>query len=279
MNATAPCSIAAAVALFPSTEAALASLLPGERAAAGEALARMDRLCGLAVVGSEQCLAAVDPVARAPAAQTAVLCGTRDGCLATDTAFYRGALAGQASPRLFAYTLHSSPVGAVSIQHGLWGPASTAVGSSLCGLQVLEEALAMFAAQHAQACLVLSCDVAWQTGRDAVAALYLTHGTPTAGPDRRWRLVAVQTAFQSQRPQAALDAVLGRLQAQVAGLDGATVLPADGPPLATLVTLVTLQNDPASLHPALALGQPSTGMVVITAVDPLGYAGAAVLVR
>ena len=115
-----------------------------------------------------------------------------------------------------------------------------------------------------------------QTGRDAVAALYLTHGTPTAGPDPRWRLVAVQTAFLPQQSQAALYTVLGRLQTQVAGLDGATVLQADGPPLATLVTL---QNDPASLHPALALGQSSTGMVVITAVDPLGYAGAAVLVR
>ena len=41
--------------------------------------------------------------------RVAVICASADGCLTTDAAFYRGVQRGEASPRLFAYTLHSSP--------------------------------------------------------------------------------------------------------------------------------------------------------------------------
>jgi hypothetical protein len=268
-----------ALALFPAGDAPLSALLPPGREQVSEGLARLDRLCGLAVIASEACLAEVGDGFRAQAAQTAVLCGTRDGCLATDTAFFRGALAGEASPRLFAYTLHSAPVGAVSIQHGLMGPGSTAVGSPVAGLHALEEALLLLSTGQAQAAVVLSCDVAWDRGRDALAVLYLVASSSLPPHLQRsqpsqWSVLAVRSAFVAGQPGLARSQVLDDLRACEPDLAQAVALTAEGPPLAAVAAL---HRDPARLHPRLA--GPDERVVLMTAEDPQGYAAGVVLVR
>lgn len=274
MSVLAPFAIESVIALRPSATAPLAGLLPAARDSAAEQLGRMDRLCGLAVVGSEICLAGLDPSWREQAAQTAVLCGSRDGCLATDTAFFRGVLAGEASPRLFAYTLHSAPVGAVSIQHGLLGPGATAVGSVTSGLQALEEATLLLAAGQARACLVLSCDVAWEPGHDVVAALFLTPRPTAARASQTWGLLAVRSAFCAGQPQRALAQVVDGLRAQRVLPASAVAVPAEEPPLSVLARLASA---PAQVHPGLADAGADT--VLLTCVDDQGYAAAVVLAR
>src|SRR5438874_12275061 len=75
-------------------------------------LARMDRLCTLALLAADGAVArAALDLSTIPAARIAVVVGTRFGCHATNEEYYRGLLAGgvsAASPRLFSYTLPSS---------------------------------------------------------------------------------------------------------------------------------------------------------------------------
>lgn len=272
-SATLP-TLAAAIALLPSSDAPLAALLPSGAKTATEQLARLDRLCGLAVVGSEGCLARLEPTWRDQAAQTAVLCGSRDGCLATDTAFFRGAQNGEASPRLFAYTLHSAPVGAVSIQHGLLGPGATVVGSQVAGLQALEEATLLLSSGRARACLVLSCDLSWSPGVDAVAALYLTSQPASSLGFSMWRIRDIHSVFVAGQPDLALSQTLAALHQRVPQCASALAVASTGPPLATLAALL---DEPSALHPQL--NDPSQSCVVITSQDAQGYAAAAVICR
>ena len=266
--------VSSAVARWIDGGTALATLLPTAGNQVVEQLARMDRLCGLALVGSETCLAALGTSWREYAAHTAVLCGSRNGCLATDAAFYRGVLAGEASPRLFAYTLHSAPAGAVSIQHGLWGPGSTAVGSTIAGLQALEEACLLLSAGQVHACLVLSCDTEWTADHDVVAALYLTQSSALRASVSPWRVVAVRSSFCPGHAQQALSQVMEYLRQQVPQVADAYVLGAEGPPLALMAEL---------LHGTVPAGaqqpEPPTDTVVMAATDAQGYAAAAVLRR
>lgn len=267
-------TLAAAIALFPSNDTPLAALLPTGAKTATEQLARLDRLCGLAVVGSEGCLARLEPTWRDQAAQTAVFCGSRDGCLATDTAFFRGVQNGEASPRLFAYTLHSAPVGAVSIQHGLLGPGATVIGSQVAGLQALEEATLLLSSGRARACLVLSCDLAWSPGVDAVAALYLTSQPASLIGYSAWKILDIHSFFVAEQPDIALSRALAALHQRVPQSAAALAVSTSGPPLATLAALL---DEPSTVHPQL--NDPSQSCVVITSQDAQGYAAAAVIGR
>lgn len=274
MSTTPPWAVSSAVAQWIDGGTALATLLPTTGSQVVEQLARMDRLCGLALVGSETCLGVLGTSWREHAAHTAVLCGSRNGCLTTDAAFYRGVLAGEASPRLFAYTLHSAPAGAVSIQHGLWGPGSTSVGSTVAGLHALEEACLLLSAGQVRACLVLSCDVGWTADRDVVAALYLTQPPAAHTGVSAWQVAAVRSAYCPGQAERALAQVMESLRRQLPQGADAHVLAADAPPLVLLAELLqgTVPTEPRQ-------PESPTGTVVLTATDAQGYAAAAVLRR
>src|SRR5437867_3600667 len=102
-------------------------------------LARMDRLCTLALLAADGAVAraAVD-LSAIPGERIAVVVGTRFGCHATNEAYYRGLLAegvAAASPRLFSYTLPSSPLGELSIHLGARGAAETLCSGRHAGLE------------------------------------------------------------------------------------------------------------------------------------------------
>src|SRR5262245_28681736 len=82
-----------------------AELKPERWAGRAARLARMDRLCALALVAADAALldAGVDP-ARAAGERLAVVVGTAFGCHATNEEYERGRRAEGPSPRLFAYT-------------------------------------------------------------------------------------------------------------------------------------------------------------------------------
>ena len=105
-----------------------ASIAPARWAGKEARLARMDRLCALALVACDGALvdAALSPTAAEwDGERTAIVFGSAFGCHATNEDYYRGFVregAAGASPRLFAYTLPSSPVGEMSIHYGVRGP-------------------------------------------------------------------------------------------------------------------------------------------------------------
>ncbi len=180
-------------------------------------LARMDRLCALGLVACDGALvdARVSPGdATWRSERVGIVLGTAYGCHATNEAYYRGFLAHGvegASPRLFAYTLPSSPVGEITIHHRILGPASTTIGGQVAALDALAEALRHLDAGRADRMLVGAADVAGAMltrlggsgARDGAAALLLErHGD---GP----QVVRVIRRFRDGDPAAAaLDAAL-----------------------------------------------------------------------
>ncbi len=101
----------------------------------------MDRLCALALVAADGALCDAG-VPTHDSERTAIVLGTAYGCHATNEEYYRGLLREGASPRLFAYTLPSSPVGEISIHHGIRGPATTVASGLHAGLAALGEGAA-----------------------------------------------------------------------------------------------------------------------------------------
>lgn len=160
---------------------ACASLfLPPEAALPGGA-GRMDRLCGLSVCVADQVLGPPESGLlsnlRLDPACVGVAVGTAHGCHRSDEAYYRGVLAagGQltgASPRLFVYTLPSSPAGEISIRHGLRGPGLSEVSGATAGLGALAEALYLLDSGQAAAMLLCAVDEP-PAGLDGAAAIFL----------------------------------------------------------------------------------------------------------
>lgn len=250
-----------------------------------EQMARMDRLCGLALLASDRCLLPSDPATPAPVHVgqdgAAILCGSVHGCLGTDTEFFHGVQTGQASPRLFAYTLHSSPVGEVSIHHGLRGAGIAIVGSITAGLEALAEAGTLIASGAAPCALVLSTDVAFAAAegsgaaRDLAVALWVVAeedeaqaGSSVAAGQSGVRIVAVTTAFAAGQPQRAIGRALAALRRGPAGAVAHNVplTMAAVPPLWLLAQLVDPKNRRALLRGA------AQGRLLIAAQDPTGRA-------
>lgn len=256
-------ALVAATVLRVPAEDSLLTQLAAPPPSFGEQLARLDRLCGLAVVAS-LALHSKLPVDLKFSERVAVICASADGCLATDTAFYRGVQRGEASPRLFAYTLHSSPVGAVSIQHGYTGPGYTLVGSSVTGLQALCAAQDLLASRQADACLVLSCDVSVLPGQpDRAAALLFLPSEAVLSQPGVGTLHAVCEAYLSGGGKEALQTCLSRVSARTGCPPGLPIIRADEPPLVTLA-------DRSSGH-----GEPRLDGFLLTALDASGQAAAA----
>lgn len=166
--------------------------LPPEAALPGPA-GRMDRLCGLSVCVADQVLGppgagllAQTPGLGIDPSRVGVALGTAYGCHRSDEAYYRGVLAagGQlagASPRLFVYTLPSSPAGEISIRHGLRGPGLAEVSGATAGLGALLEALYLLDSGQAEAMLLCAVDEA-PGGLDGAAAVLLA---PSPSPSPR----------------------------------------------------------------------------------------------
>lgn len=160
------------------------SLQPARWAQKPAKLSRMDRLCALALVAADGALVNAG-CPTLDSERTAVVFGSAYGCHATNEEYYRGLLqegpAG-ASPRLFAYTLPSSPVGEISIHYGIRGPATTACPGWHAGLAALAEGVEHLRSGRADRVLVVAAEVASEllqrlTGgavRDASAAVLLS---------------------------------------------------------------------------------------------------------
>lgn len=134
-------------------------------------LARMDRLCGLALAATDAALldARADP-GRWNAGRIAVVVGSAFGCHATNEEYYRGLLAEGprgASPRLFAYTLPSSPIGEITIHYGARGPAEALISGRHAGVEALQRAARLCAAGLADLAIAVAVD----TGGATLSAL------------------------------------------------------------------------------------------------------------
>lgn len=229
-RAAVPLAIVAAGALFPRADELLGPLLPAEAppTLAGQ-LARMDRLCALATCAAERALVGGWQLRQAPcwpSEQMAVIVGSFYGCHKTDEDYYRTVLAHQPSPRLFAYTLPSSPVGELSILHGLRGPGLAVVGARSAGLAALAEASALLHSGRVAACLVVAVEVAAPAVREAWAekdeevadvavALLLTRADSALAAGAAFGYIAgAASEYQAGAPAAALSrAAAATLQA------------------------------------------------------------------
>jgi len=124
---------------------------------------RLDRLCALALAACERALddAGLAPRARDGARAGAVL-GSAFGCHATNEAFYRGLLEEgprAASPRLFAYTLPSAPLGELTIRLGVRGPAECFASGRQAGLEAVARAARLCEAGRADRVLAVAVEV------------------------------------------------------------------------------------------------------------------------
>lgn len=298
-----PCAVMAAAVLLPRSDEPLGPLLPpGAPQELGGQLQRMDRLCALAACATERALAGRWNLRQAPAwpaERIGVIVGTDYGCHKTDEEYYRTVLARQPSPRLFAYTLPSSPVGELSILHRLRGPGLAVVGTRAAGLQALAQACALLQADQAAACLVVAVEVASpaivekEPGTekaavlaDAAVALLLTRadalppgaevafgyvlGTATAHETSRLqpalRQVARDTLSEAQCPAGALATVM---------CDAATqpYLPPELPGAAAAAALPAEHGAAAALQAILELtAADEPGCALILGGDPDGQA-------
>src|SRR5262249_55408336 len=144
--------------------------------------------------------------------------GSAYGCHATNEDYYRGVVregAIGASPRLFAYTLPSSPVGEISIHYGVRGPATALCNGLTSGLDAFAEGLALLESGRAARALVRPAEVATPllarilagdgpslsaaAPRDAAAALLLERAGDAAarGASPRGRLLAADAQFRA----------------------------------------------------------------------------------
>ncbi|HEY2749698.1 MAG TPA: beta-ketoacyl synthase N-terminal-like domain-containing protein [Polyangia bacterium] len=197
------------------TVAAGASIVPARWVGNPARLSRMDRLCGLALVACDGALgdAALTPTAAEwNGERTAIVFGTAFGCHATNEDYYRGLVregASGASPRLFAYTLPSSPVGEISIHYGVRGPTLVVTNGAPSAIDALAEGAALVAEGRADRALVCAAEVATPLLAaivggalvDAAAALVIERAADAGarGATPRGRLVGSAAAFGSVR--------------------------------------------------------------------------------
>ena len=207
--------------LAVDSKAPLIAYLSEESAASLRApLLRMDRLCGLAVVVSNRLLT-TQPELRHEVSgdEVAIVVGSAHGCHKTDEEYFRSFLQGQPSPRLFAYTLPSSPGGELSILYRLRGPGLAVCMGQTSGLAALAEAELLLATRQAAACLVVAVEVAdpvlsASPVQDAAVALWLTREDVPTQPGLA-DLSPVAESFVGGQGDRALGRVLRSLPAAV----------------------------------------------------------------
>jgi 3-oxoacyl-(acyl-carrier-protein) synthase len=215
------------------------AIAPARWAGKEARLARMDRLCALALVACDGVL--VDG-GLAPAGpewdgeRTAIVLGTAYGCHATNEDYYRGLVRDGtlgASPRLFTYTLPSSPLGEITIHYGIRGPALALANGLTSGVDALAEGVALVADGRADRALVCAAEVAtpllgrilaggggalFEPGAlvDAAGALLVERTADAAarGATPRARLLGAAAAFDAQARAAAVARAVERTLAE-----------------------------------------------------------------
>ena len=278
------------------------SVSPAAGPRAGRASRRgpMDRLCALALTAAE---AALQDAGWTPATwaswvaerdeRVGVVFGTAYGCHATNEEFYRGLLAEGprgASPRLFAYTLPSSPLGEITIHLGARGPAQTLASGCHAGLEAVGHAGALCRVHRADLILAVAAEV--RGGTLGSLGLHVAEGAVAfileraeiahqRGARARARVLDARSSFCADAPRQSTASAAERLLAslgtagaperhdagQVTGPVDADVH-VDGA-VAALRELVAWCTRPRPLAPEMAL---------FTAADPAGGACALALV-
>jgi hypothetical protein len=114
--------------------------------------------------------------------RTALALGTAFGAHATNEEYYQGVLGRAAvSPRLFTYTLPSSPLGELSIHCRQTGPQQTFCAGWTSGAAALHAAAAHLAAGRADRALCLGADVPGATLLPAIETLAAEPSLPEVG--------------------------------------------------------------------------------------------------
>jgi hypothetical protein len=270
-------------------------LTPAAWAGRPARLARMDRLCALALCAADTALldGKITPE-RVSGERAAVTLGTAYGCHATNEQYFRGLVAEEPSPRLFAYTLPSSPVGEISIHYRILGPATTLAPGLTAGVEALLDGARHLSAGRADRVLAVVADVGtpllervtgMQPLKDRAAAVLLER----AGERVRVRLLGGDSAFspenRAEAVRAAIEGALASAGVTAAAIDRlvATERKDDVPARAAGVTapLCTFSDE------ALATGPVATAVslfatsghqrILVVAGDPAGRGAAAVL--
>jgi hypothetical protein len=255
-----------------------------ERWAGSQArLSRMDRLCALGVAA---CNAALCDAGLSPndpdwnGERTGVVLGTAYGSHATNEAYYRGYLAdpASASPRLFAYTLPSSPVGEICIHLRILGPASTTISGACAALDALAEGLRHLDAERVDRLLVAATDVATPLlerlalpmRADCGSALVLARGGEVQ--------LRCSARFADRDPRAAVRRLPPELIRVETVYASASILPA----LGDVATHNVLEEGLGANAPLLAIRRFLDGdakSALIVAADPCGQVSALRLER
>ncbi len=267
------------------------SIAPEKWTGPSPKLGRMDRLCGLAMVAASSVLADAGLSSVTPewnGERTAIVFGTAYGCHATNEDYYRQLSREGASPRLFAYTLPSSPVGEISILYRITGPASTLASGRTAGLDALGEAHSLIETGRADRVLVIAAEVSTpllgellgdellageptKTNNDrfdSAAALLLERADSVSARGGRARglMIAYSKRFNGAAPQVAADEASTEVDRHAGN--------ADCPPLALFRAALGAAPLLAAARFFLA---PKTPFAKVIASDPDGAGAAAIL--
>lgn len=158
-----------------------------------------------------------------------VIVGTAHGCHAANETFYRGFLAQGmlgASPRVFSYTLPSSPAGEISIRYGISGPCEAFVSGRHSGVEALGRAGVWCERGTVDLALVAAVEVGGGTLAglglavcdQAVALVIEGEAAARRRGARVWAVLEGSAgAFRRGAPEVALAAAVGRLDGAVDG--------------------------------------------------------------
>ena len=180
-------------------------------------LGRMDRLCALALVAADGALAdagmTLPSLAALGADRVGVVVGTRYGCHATNEEYFRGLLVEGprgASPRLFAYTLPSSPLGELAIHFRARGPSQTLASGRHAGVEAVARASSLCGSSRADLVIAVAVEVGGgalvgAACGDGATALVIepAEQARTAGRAARARLAGSGMAFVAGAPDQA----------------------------------------------------------------------------
>lgn len=249
----------------------------------------MDRLCALSLCAADEALQAAGELPPAwhevGRPRMGVVFGSAYGCHATDEAFERGRMEEGPSPRLFMYTLPSSPAGEIAIQYGLRGPAVCMVPGRTAAVSALAEAQRALLRGRAELMLCCAAEVGSPLLErlegpgtvDGAAALLL--GMPGT-PARLGHLGPPCSVFHDGAPERAVEQAARQVLAR-AGQVPELVLGEAGALASVRGLGCSFQELGSSTSASVlaALGRLALGhhaAVLVVASDPRGH-GAAVL--
>jgi hypothetical protein len=287
-----PRAVLSVATLFPRADQSLEEhLCPVSPEGRSAQLKRMDRLCGLALCVADRALLSDAATSHFDPQHSAVIVGSAYGCHRSDEDFFRSVLDGQPGPRLFAYTLPSSPVGEVSIHHGLLGPGLSVVTGRTAGLEALCQAEELLRGGHATACLVIACEVAapavperpidFEMCDGAAAILLSAADADRQGASALGGFAAGTTAFVAGDPAAAVAACVAELKAHkihaapslICDPQTRALLPDDLGPVRVHATPACGAAAALTVFAALPSLEDDDAYVVVSA-DPCGLAAA-----